>query len=83
MAAIAKLAYWGNCLALRIPSSLAREVCFEEGTSAKLSVVKGKLVVAPVDETPVYRLSDLVAGITDENLHGEIGTGAAVGREFS
>ena len=30
---------------------------------------------------PSYQLEDLLAGVTDENLHGEVRTGAARGRE--
>jgi antitoxin MazE len=40
----------------------------------------GKLVVAPFAES-AYDLHKLLAGVTDENLHGELGWGPAVGRE--
>ncbi len=36
------------------------------------------------DETetgPVYRLEDLLAQVTEDNLHGEISTGGPVGQE--
>ena len=43
----------------------------------------GKLVVAPIEPNPEFDLNALVAQITDENRHEEIGTGPARGGEFS
>ncbi len=43
-------------------------------------VAKGRIVVAPVT-IPEYRLDDLVAAITRENLHGEVASGEPQGRE--
>jgi antitoxin MazE len=83
MNAIARFATWGNSLAVRIPSNVAREAHIVAGTCAQLSVIKGKLVVAPIDKRPVYKITDLVAGITDENRHVEVGTGHAQGGEFA
>jgi antitoxin MazE len=41
---------------------------------------EGSVVITPV--WPVtYELAALLEGITDDNLHGEISTGDAVGRE--
>jgi antitoxin MazE len=41
---------WGNSLALRIPKSFAVEFSIEQGTLVDVSVVEGKLVVAPVTD---------------------------------
>jgi antitoxin MazE len=71
---------WGNSLALRIPKPFAAEVQIEEGSLVDLSVVKGKLVATPTArEKPT--LSQLLAKVSRENLHGEIETGPSVGRE--
>jgi len=78
---LTQFAVWGNSLALRIPRSVAREIHAVAGMSAELSVVKGKMVITPVETNPAYRLSDLLAGITDENRHVEADTGAAQGAE--
>ena len=72
---------WGNSLALRIPKSFAIEVGLCENLAVDLSVREGKLVVQPHSEEPLS-LDDLLAGITDENLHGEWNTGPAVGKEI-
>ena len=73
-------AKWGNSLALRIPSAFAREVEAAEGKTVELSVSEGRLVVSPV-EGPVYRLEDLVSGISADNRHDEVDTGIGVGHE--
>ena len=46
-----------------------------------MTVEHGRLVVTPVDETPVYTLDELLAGMTEDNLHEEVRTGAASGNE--
>jgi antitoxin component of MazEF toxin-antitoxin module len=80
---VVQFARWGHSVALRIPSAFAREICAFEGRSADLRLEDGKLVVTPLAEVPSYELSALLAGITEENLHGEVGSGPAVGNEFS
>ncbi len=72
---------WGNSLALRIPKSLATDTKIKQGSLVDLSLVKGKIVATPVVED-AFTLEKLLAGITDENLHGEVDTGRAVGKEL-
>jgi antitoxin MazE len=83
MNAITRFSTWGHSLAVRIPSKVAREARLVEGGSAEVSVVNGTIVVVPIDTLPVYNITDLIAAITDENRHGEIGTGFAQGNEFA
>lgn len=71
---------WGNSLALRIPKSFAAEAGLREDAPVDLSLVKGKVVVQPVQPEPLT-LDELLRGVTDENLHQEWDTGPAVGRE--
>lgn len=59
----AKVARWGNSLALRIPSGLAEDARLVEGTEVEVAVADGRLVVEPV-----VSLAALVARITPENL---------------
>ena len=77
------LAKWGNSLAVRIPAAYAREIGVIESSQADLSVEDGKLVLKPIKRLPNFDLETLVAGITDENRHAEVSTGAALGDEFS
>ena len=71
---------WGNSLALRIPKSFATEVGLQRETSVEVSLVGGKLVITPVAK-PKLTLKQLLAKITKENLHHEVDTGPAIGKE--
>lgn len=70
---------WGNSLAIRIPKPLAADVRISEGSTVDLAVRNGELVVKT---KPHYELADLLAQITDENIHEEWDTGEPVGREI-
>jgi len=71
---------WGNSLALRIPKPLAIEIGLDRNSPVEVSLVDGHLVITPVVE-PVPTLEHLLAQVTEDNLHDEIQTGPAVGRE--
>lgn len=77
---VAKVAKWGNSLAIRLPHHLVKEVHFAEGTQVEIVVDKGNLVIKP-NPRKHYSLEELVAAITPENLHQEIETGTALGNE--
>ncbi len=72
---------WGNSIALRIPSGLAKALGVTEGSSVELHVKDGSLIVTPVDVVVKYDINELIAAITPENLHGETDTGDPVGTE--
>ena len=76
-----KVVKWGNSLGLRIPKSFAEEVQVSEGAEVDLSLENGHLVIRVVPQATII-LEDLLADITDENLHGEIDTGGPVGGEI-
>jgi antitoxin MazE len=75
----ARVQKWGNSLALRIPKSAAEACSLEAGVEVDLSMEGGRLVVSPVPAR--YTLEELVAGITPENVHGEMGPDGSVGLE--
>lgn len=77
---LTKVTKWGNSLGLRIPKSFAQEANVEAGSTVDLSVSEGRLVVRPL-RSRRYALSELLDGVTDANLHGEISTGQPQGRE--
>lgn len=79
---IAHVAKWGHSLALRIPKGYARELSVDVGHTVDVAIDSGRLVITPVKDVPTYDLAELVAGITEENLHGETRTGASVGEEY-
>lgn len=71
---------WGNSLALRIPKPFAAETHLKQDSPVEVSVVDGKLVIEPIAQ-PELRLEDLLARVTERNLHGEVDSGPALGKE--
>ena len=76
----AKIQQWGNSLALRIPKPFADETGLYKQSDVELSIVDGHLRIFPIKE-PQPTLEQLLAEVTDDNLHSEIDTGPPVGRE--
>ena len=75
-----KVQKWGNSLALRIPKSFANEVGLQRETSVDVSLDDGKLVITPVSK-PKPTLKQLLVKVTKENLHHEVDTSPAIGKE--
>ena len=69
---------WGNSLAVRIPKPFAAEAGLEQQSEVDVAVVDGALVITP---SSAPALDELLAQVTDENLHGEIDFGSPVGHE--
>ena len=65
---------------MRIPRSLAEEVGWAAGTEVSPIAKDGELLLRSSLPSRL-RASDLLAGITPENIHALIDTGAAVGTE--
>jgi antitoxin MazE len=72
---------WGNSLGVRIPRGLAEEVGLDAGTEVILSAKDGQLVVKPAAPTRLS-LDDLLAGVSEGNLHSSVDTGSVVGAEI-
>ena len=77
---LTKVQKWGNSLGLRIPKSFAEEASVKEGSAVDLSVSEGQIVIRPVHQDR-YQLEELLAEVTEENLHSEVSTGEPQGRE--
>jgi antitoxin MazE len=71
---------WGNSLALRIPKSFADEVGLQKETLVEIKLDNGHIIIAPLYK-PEILLDQLLAQITEENIHHEVQTGPAVGNE--
>ena len=71
---------WGNSLALRIPKLLAHEVRLKENAPVDVLLHDGKLVALPVIDGE-FTLKKLLEQVTEENIHHEVETGPAVGKE--
>jgi len=71
---------WGNCLALRIPSSLAKDMQLSEGSVVEVAVANGRMLIKPEGHSR-NPLSQLLKGIAKSNRHPGQNYGNAVGRE--
>ncbi len=77
---ISRVQKWGNSLAVRIPKAFADEMNLVENASIRLMLKDGALIITP-DAEPKWNLDELLAGVTDENIHGEWETGGPTGKE--
>lgn len=75
-----KINKWGNSLGLRIPKLVAVEVGLKEDSLVNITIVNGSIVISPEREPPL-ELKAMLNQVTEENLHGEVNTGPAIGRE--
>ncbi|MGI8825378.1 MAG: AbrB/MazE/SpoVT family DNA-binding domain-containing protein [Chloroflexota bacterium] len=71
---------WGNSLAVRIPKFLAGQVGLDENIPVEMWMADGKVMIEPAPDED-FTLDQLLAGVTEANLHREVETGTAVGNE--
>lgn len=71
---------WGNSAAVRIPAALMEAISLNLDETVDVHEEGGRIVIEPV-RCREYDLDQLLAGITPENLHAEVGFGPAVGKE--
>ena len=76
-----KIKKWGNSLALRIPKSFALNAKLKQDELVDLSIDKERIVITLMEEKE-YSLDELLKGVSESNLHGEIDTGVPVGKEI-
>jgi antitoxin MazE len=72
---------WGNSLGVRIPCSLAKQIGLAAGSAVSLSAKNSELVVKPAVPTRLS-LDELLAAVSDSNLHSSVETGSAVRAEI-
>lgn len=76
----ARVQKWGNSLAVRIPRSFAEQAGLRENGPIDVSLADGKVLIESVT-APDLTLDELLARITDANLHTEADSGPAIGNE--
>ncbi len=74
-----KVQKWGNSLAVRIPKPFAEGAGLKASSEVDVSLKEGEVRLTPVRSR--WMLRQLLAGVTKKNLHSEVDSGAAVGRE--
>jgi antitoxin MazE len=71
---------WGNSLAIRIPSRVARDLGLQDNSHVQITTDGDTATIKREVDAPMS-LEDLVKGITPENVHSEMDWGAPVGKE--
>ncbi len=71
----------GNSLAIRIPSVVAKRLDLEDGSEVEMGLDEDALWITPAARRRPS-LSQLLDKVTPENIHSEVKTGRAVGREI-
>ena len=77
MGANSHIAKWGTSLAVRIPKAIAQQWGVREGSAIEI-IPRGDHVVMRKE---TYNLADMLAQVTDNNLHSEQYSGPAQGNE--
>jgi len=74
-----QLTRWGNSLGMRIAKELASRLGLLEGARVKVQAEANRIVITL--PRPKYRMEDLVADMTHDNLRQAFDWGPDVGRE--
>ena len=69
---------WGNSASVRIPASVMAVASLSLDQAVDAREEAGRIVIEPIRQE-VFDLDELVAGITDENQHDPVDTGARRG----
>ncbi len=72
---------WGDSLVVRIPEALVQSTGFAESAAVDVECVRRGQLVIRAAEPNLPTLEELINGITDQNLHGEVDDGDSVGAE--
>jgi antitoxin MazE len=72
---------WGNSASVRIPASVMEAASLRLDEAVDVREEGGRIVIEPVRPNE-FDLAQLLAGITPDNLHAEVGFGPAAGKEM-
>lgn len=71
---------WGNSASVRIPAAVMDAAKVRLDQAVDVREESGRIIIEPI-RAPAFELNALIADITDENRHGEIESGPAMGNE--
>jgi antitoxin MazE len=71
---------WGNSASVRIPAAIMQAAHLDLDDAVDVREESGRIVIEPAQHKE-YDLTELVKGITRENLHDEADFGKPVGKE--
>ena len=71
---------WGNSAAIRVPSAILDAADVRVDQDVDIRAENGRIVIEPIRKK--IALEHLLAGISVENLHGEIDFEGSIGKEL-
>ena len=72
---------WGNSASVRIPSGIMQSAQLSLDEPVDIREEGGRIIIEPIRRSE-FDLSQLLAGITPDNLHSEIDFGIRKGKEL-
>lgn len=78
MRAVVKM--WGNSASVRIPAAILGESGLQVDQAVNVRSEHGRVIIEPFPEIEAD-LSNLIAGMTRDNIHEEVDFGALRGQE--
>jgi len=71
---------WGNSASVRIPAAVMEAAKLSLDQLVDMREEAGRVIIERTPG-PVFSLTDLLAAVTDENIHDEIDFGLSVGKD--
>ena len=71
---------WGNSASVRLPAAIMQAARLSVDEAVDVREESGRIIIEPAQRKE-YDLTELVKGITRENLHDEVDFGKPVGKE--
>lgn len=78
---IVALKKWGNSASVRIPSLILESLALKIDDPLEIKEEDGRIIIEPVKKNE-YRLEDMLAVITPQNIHAKVDFGNPVGKEL-
>ncbi|ELB3894099.1 MULTISPECIES: AbrB/MazE/SpoVT family DNA-binding domain-containing protein [Morganellaceae] len=72
---------WGNSPSVRLPVAIMQKAALRVDDTVEIAVEEGRIIITPVKAIE-YSLDNLLAGITQENIHEKADFGARAGEEL-
>ncbi len=72
---------WCNSASARIPAAVMAAAALSLDQAVDVREEAGRIIIEPIQDQ-LFDINELVGGITDENRHDAVETGAPRGREF-
>jgi antitoxin MazE len=71
---------WGNSASVRIPAAVLEAAKLSLDQPVDIREECGRVIIEPIPG-PALSLDDLLAAVTDENIHAEADFGPPIGKE--